>query len=279
MNKHGRQSFLLEIDDSELRSRVEEFVFKNLENGIRHNAYDQEFRELSAVENGDEELLRRSIEELEEELIGTLSKDSLRNQKNLAIVLVTNSSRAAIRGGLSWEIAFSMSDLYIQEIESVSDPSLPVQLARSAEFRFTRMVNEIKEGSAQNEKDITSEHVINCKNYVFSHLHGRITVQEIADVLSVNANYLSTIFRRSEGIRLSSYILHQKLILVKNLLTYSNYTFLEIANYLGFASQSHLGSCFRRETGYTLRAYRMKYQMQEFFMSGQSGERFSDYVN
>ena len=279
MNKHGRQSFLLEIDDSELRSRVEEFVFKNLENGIRHNAYDQEFRELSAVENGDEELLRRSIEELEEELIGTLSKDSLRNQKNLAIVLVTNSSRAAIRGGLSWEIAFSMSDLYIQEIESVSDPSLPVQLARSAEFRFTRMVNEIKEGSAQNEKDITSEHVINCKNYVFSHLHGRITVQEIADALSVNANYLSTIFRRSEGIRLSSYILHQKLILVKNLLTYSNYTFLEIANYLGFASQSHLGSCFRRETGYTLRAYRMKYQMQEFFMSGQSGERFSDYVN
>ena len=272
MNKHGRQSFLLEIDDSELRSRVEEFVFKNLENGIRHNAYDQEFRELSAVENGDEELLRRSIEELEEELIGTLSKDSLRNQKNLAIVLVTNSSRAAIRGGLSWEIAFSMSDLYIQEIESVSDPSLPVQLARSAEFRFTRMVNEIKEGSAQNEKDITSEHVINCKNYIFSHLHGRITVQEIADELSVNANYLSTIFRRSEGIRLSSYILHQKLILVKNLLTYSNYTFLEIANYLGFASQSHLGSCFRRETGYTLRAYRMKYQMQEFFMSGQSGE-------
>ena len=71
-------------------------------------------------------------------------------------------------------------------------------------------------------------------------------------------------FKKHEHISLSDYILKEKIALVKNLLIYSNYTYSEIANYLGFSSQSHLGSRFKKETSYTMKEYRNLYQMKDF---------------
>ena len=54
--------------------------------------------------------------------------------------------------------------------------------------------------------------------------------------------------------------------LTKNLLTYSPYSYIEIATYLGFSSQSHLGKVFKKYTDMTLRQYRERYgreQIQE----------------
>ena len=48
---------------------------------------------------------------------GILSNDQLRQLKNIFIVSTTLASRAAIRGGLAEEDAFSLSDAYIQKCE------------------------------------------------------------------------------------------------------------------------------------------------------------------
>ena len=56
----------------------------------------------------------------------------------------------------------------------------------------------------------------------------------------------------------------QKIELAKNLLIYSDYSFIDIANYLGFTSQSHLGARFKAATGMTLREYRNKYKKEDF---------------
>ena len=89
-------------------------------------------------------------------------------------------------------------------------------------------------------------------------------MSEISEKLALNTNYLSTLFKRCEGITITEYILRQKLYLVRNLLIYSEYTYLEITNYLGFPSQSHLGKKFKEETGMTLRQYRTRYRVRGF---------------
>lgn len=61
------------------------------------------------------------------------------------------------------------------------------------------------------------------------------------------------------GISLSRYILREKIERAKNLLTYSEYSYIEIATYLGFSSQSHLGAQFKKITGFTLLQYRNTY--------------------
>jgi len=247
-----------------IRAKLEEMMFDQIENGIQHNSYDQEIRERTSIENGDLESLQKSIDELFVGSVGRLADDKLRNNKNLAIVAITLASRAAIQGGLSSETAFSMSDIYIRQVEQATSTGQPIQITRNAEFQFARMVKELKESNLSSSGAKENEHISNCKNYIFRHLHGRIQVKEVAEAIGLNANYLSTIFKKYEGISISEYIMKQKIILTKNLLTYSNYTLLEIAHYLGFVSQSHLGEQFRKETGMTPKQYRTRYQVQEF---------------
>lgn len=246
-----------------VQKHFNDILFENHENNVHHNPYDQEMREFGSIENGDLIQLEKSLQEDYDGTIGTLAKDSLRNLKNLGIVLVTLASRAAIRGGLSPEISFSLSDSYIQQIEECKDLALVAPLAHKAEFQYAEMVHEIKEKQKGILKKQKNPRINKCKDFIFSHLHDRITLEDLAAEADCNPNYLSQLFKECEGISISGYILQEKINRAKNLLIYSDYSYIEIATYLGFSSQSHLGTQFKKHTGYTLRQYREIYGRKE----------------
>lgn len=246
-----------------VQKHFNDILFENHENNVHHNPYDQEMREFGSIENGDLIQLEKSLQEDYDGTIGTLAKDSLRNLKNLGIVLVTLASRAAIRGGLSPEISFSLSDSYIQQIEECKDLALVAPLAHKAEFQYAEMVHEIKEKQKGILKKQKNPRINICKDFIFSHLHDRITLEDLAAEADCNPNYLSQLFKECEGISISGYILQEKINRAKNLLIYSDYSYIEIATYLGFSSQSHLGTQFKKHTGYTLRQYREIYGRKE----------------
>ncbi|HCK45354.1 MAG TPA: hypothetical protein DHW28_04735 [Lachnospiraceae bacterium] len=246
-----------------VQKHFNDILFENHENNVHHNPYDQEMREFGSIENGDLIQLEKSLQEDYDGTIGTLAKDPLRNLKNLVIVLVTLASRAAIRGGLSPEISFSLSDSYIQQIEECKDLALVAPLAHKAEFQYAEMVHEIKEKQKGILKKQKNPRINKCKDFIFSHLHDRITLEDLAAEADCNPNYLSQLFKECEGISISGYILQEKINRAKNLLIYSDYSYIEIATYLGFSSQSHLGTQFKKHTGYTLRQYREIYGRKE----------------
>ena len=246
-----------------VQKHFNDILFENHENNVHHNPYDQEMREFGSIENGDLIQLEKSLQEDYDGTIGTLAKDPLRNLKNLGIVLVTLASRAAIRGGLSPEISFSLSDSYIQQIEECKDLALVAPLAHKAEFQYAEMVHEIKEKQKGILKKQKNPRINKCKDFIFSHLHDRITLEDLAAEADCNPNYLSQLFKECEGISISGYILQEKINRAKNLLIYSDYSYIEIATYLGFSSQSHLRTQFKKHTGYTLRQYREIYGRKE----------------
>lgn len=246
-----------------VQKHFNDILFENHENNVHHNPYDQEMREFGSIENGDLIQLEKSLQEDYDGTIGTLAKDPLRNLKNLGIVLVTLASRAAIRGGLSPEISFSLSDSYIQQIEECKDLALVAPLAHKAEFQYAEMVHEIKEKQKGILKKQKNPRINKCKDFIFSHLHDRITLEDLAAEADCNPNYLSQLFKECEGISISGYILQEKINRAKNLLIYSDYSYIEIATYLGFSSQSHLETQFKKHTGYTLRQYREIYGRKE----------------
>lgn len=246
-----------------VQKHFNDILFENHENNVHHNPYDQEMREFGSIENGDLIQLEKSLQEDYDGTIGTLAKDPLRDLKNLGIVLVTLASRAAIRGSLSPEISFSLSDSYIQQIEECKDLALVVPLAHKAEFQYAEMVHEIKEKQKGILKKQKNPRINKCKDFIFSHLHDRITLEDLAAEADCNPNYLSQLFKECEGISISGYILQEKINRAKNLLIYSDYSYIEIATYLGFSSQSHLGTQFKKHTGYTLRQYREIYGRKE----------------
>ena len=81
-------------------------------------------------------------------------------------------------------------------------------------------------------------------------------------MISVNV-FWETHANRSTTLSLI-HILREKIGLAKNMLTYSGYSYIEIAAYLGFSSQSHLGKQFKKLTGFTLSEYRNTYGVRQF---------------
>lgn len=249
----------------EVQKNFSALVFQNREENISHNPYSQENRMLSSIEHGDLELLTKCRNEEIRQNYGVLSPDSERNFRDLGICVITLVSRAAIRGGVNAELAFSLCDSYIMEIEQLKDVYALGPLVEKAKTNFCSLVKEQKE---HKQSGINLKHfhplVEKSKDYIFSHLHGKITLREVADSLHTNQNYLSDLFKKYEGIPFSSFVAEEKLKLVKNLLIYSDYSYIEIASYLGFTSQSYLGKQFKEYTGMTLREYRNLYGSNEF---------------
>ena len=242
-------------------------LIRNMENGIIHNPYNEEIREYSAIERGDLEEWKQVRKENYEDRRGILSEDPVRQEIDMGIVVVTLARSAAARGGVSPEACYSLSDATIQAMEKSTDVQVIRHLYRTTEMRYCMMVRDIRRHRLESEKKEANQdnlHISHCKNYIFSHLNTRITVRQIAEAIGLEPNYLSALFHRCEHVTLKQYILREKISLAKNMLAYSPYSYVEIANYLGFSSQSHLGEQFRRITGMTMRQYRQRYGKEDF---------------
>ena len=244
-----------------IRKRISEDMFYRQENFGRHNPGEQELRELESIKNGDRDALRASISETYEGKIGILAKDPLRHYKNVAFGNITLASRAAIQGGISVENSYSMADSMIQQVEEINNIPEVEAFKRECQYLYAEAVKSEKErGITAVDKNPLVGKV---KDYIFSHLHDKIKVADIAEELGVNPNYLTSVFNKDENISIKKYILLEKIRRSQNLLKYSDYNIQEIGFYLGFSSQSHFTRKFQEIAGMTPNEYRRKYGYTE----------------
>lgn len=234
---------------------VGEVVFRRQEEQMAHNSYEKEVREMESIRRGDVKGLSRALQESHSGKVGKLANDPVRQAKDIAIVIAALASRKAIEGGMNSETSFSMVDGCIQQVEKMNNPLDIYRLMRSMEIRFAEEVAGLRSGRREKENVLINE----AKNEIFKKLHGKVNLKDIAERLHVNPSYLSRLFRASEGRTMQQYVLREKVKLAENLLKYSRYPILEIANYLGFCSPSHFSSVFLKETGMTPSAYRKKF--------------------
>lgn len=218
--------------------------------GHLHNPYQHEQKKLGSIRAGNLKLLEECQNEVWPGEIGQLADNPLRQEKNLSIVVIFIACRAAIDGGVAPQKAFSMSDVFISNIERMTQV-LPIQAAVvEYEREFARAVEQVKHDSEHNR------YVERAKEYVAEHIDESIRVVQIGEALGINENYLTGLFHKYEGITLQHYIRKEKVRQAKELLLYSSYSCSEIAALLCFSTQSHFSSAFKREVGMTPAKYR-----------------------
>lgn len=220
------------------------------EEGFPHNTYDYEQQMLSLVEHGRTEELRQFFAQPSTGRPGAIAQDSLRQQKNLMVCSATLVSRAAIRGGLDRETAFSLSDVYIQQSELLVHPSAVAQLMLKMTLDFTKRVESATMG------DQSHRIIREIRGYCLQRLSRKITVQELADFVGRNRSYLIAVFREYTGMGPGAYITRLRIDEAKRLLTVSGKSLGSIAEALGFSSQSYFQNVFKKEVGETPLAYR-----------------------
>lgn len=182
--------------------------------------------------------------------LGVLSKTShLRSQKNSAIAAITLATRAAVDGGLFPEIAYTLSDLLIQNLEEIKESKAITPFLETALLEFSERV---KNGQLQKY----SKPISACQNYIFTHLYEDITLSHLAKIATLNPSYLSVLFKKEVGISPSEYIQRAKIDEAKSLITYTKHSLSKISTLLNFHDQSHFTKVFKKYTGVSPKQFR-----------------------
>ncbi len=215
-----------------------------------HNTYDLEQMLLSYIEHGRPDEMEKLFQMPATGRAGTMAQDTLRQQKNLLIVTATLSSRAAIRGGMDPETAFGLSDLYIQKAELLSSYEGLSKLSMQMTMDYAQRVAALHCGDS-NRKIIR-----NARQYILSHIHERITTEQLAKALGRNRTYLCACFKEETGLSVNDYITRIKMDEAKRLLRVTNKPLRSIAEQLGYSTQSYFQNVFKKATGKTPLEYR-----------------------
>lgn len=228
---------------------------------IEHRAPTEEFLFYQAVASGDVEAVKKNCQQgrfIESEGVGVLSKNPVINLKYHFVITTAMVTRLCRQNGMELEQAFRLSDFYIQKLDDVHN-------IQGVQSLHDEMVIDYAEKMRRYfRNDTNSKHINACKEYIYSHIKERITIENLAEEYGVSASYLSRLFKKETGVSVSAYIREQKIAVAKNLLRFSDYSMIEIANRLSFSSQSHFIQQFRETVGMTPKKYRDMYYMKQW---------------
>lgn len=208
---------------------------------------------MDIIREGRIEKLKDYYSSIDEEIVNILSKSSyIRSLKNQIISLITLVSRAAIDGGLPYDISYSLSNTFIIRLEELNKVSDIKQLAWEVLLTFTEKVAQIKNNQY-------SKSTIICKNYILNHLYEDIELNELAELIGLSSKYLSAQFKKETGFFLSDYIQYEKIEEAKKLLSYTQTPISEISSLLNFTDQSYFTKVFKKLTKLTPKQYRDRF--------------------
>ncbi|PTY77195.1 AraC family transcriptional regulator [Heyndrickxia sporothermodurans] len=248
---------LIEVADLDLE------LSKGRRNFLFHSNLSYERVLLDYVKNGRVDKLKDVFDYsiVGEAELGLLSKrNRLRSEKNLMITGIALVCRAAIEGGLNDETAFTLSDFYIQRLEELRSLKAILKVTEEAIKDFTNRVSQLNKAKY-------STPIIECQHYIYNHLYGDITLNNLAEMCCLSPNYLSSLFKKEVGISISEYIQQQRIEEAKKLLVITKHPISDISTWLNFNDQSYFIKVFKKFVGVTPRQFRSEHP------SGQNSTR------
>lgn len=233
-----------ELSDREFRQR---------ETGLLHSPYERELEFYSAVSSGNVDRVKELYTPLAVEGYGKLSQDPIRNIKYHLVITIALIARFCIEAGMPMETSYTISDIFINRLDVSTTEQQLSDIHREVFIEYAKRMQKVNSGEAY------SKHVLLCLDMIYNNIYNGIRVQELADKLGLTPQYLSKLFKQEVGVTISDYIMSRRIQAAKNMLKFSDYSPLDIGNYLNFSSHSHFISCFRKHTGMTPRQYRESY--------------------
>lgn len=185
---------------------------------------------------------------------GKISNDTIRQSKNIFVVSATLFSRNAIEAGMDVNEALTLSDHYIQQSESKDS------IEKITTLQFMMLKDYINRVASLKQAGANGYLAKKIFPYIHDHLSESISTDDLANYLHLSRSYLSSQFKKKNGINLNHFIHLVKINYAKELLTQGNNTILSISTYLGYSSSGHFTKMFERIVGISPIKYRNQFK-------------------
>ena len=128
---------------------------------------------------------------------------------------------------------------------------------------ITQFTSAIMKAVYTIQQQQSTSYVAQAKNYIEKNYGTNdMSLQNVARTLGINANYLSTLFSKEEGISLSKYLQNVGMNKSKVLLQSSPYTIQEIAYHCGYEDANYFSKWFKKVMGITPKQYRQQHNYE-----------------
>lgn len=249
LNIREELKFIHQQQDTEIEWKQSSYIANVRENSYYHHDPLLERRIYQFIEEGKvQEIIpyHQAFRKRDDFEYGILSRKSeLRSQKNIAITTITLATRAAIRGGLHPEDAYSLGDVMIQDLEELNSISKVDWFREKILYDFAELVK-------RHHQQRYSRKITQCQEYIYKHIYeSDLSVSWVAEKLGLNPKYLSNLFKKETGMSISEYTQKVKVKEAKNMMLYFNRSITEICNTLHFSDQSYFIKVFKRHTKMT----------------------------
>lgn len=236
-----------------IEKKLSHVEFLNREYNITHMPYENEMAFYRSIKEGNLEEARKRFRPINKVDMGILSDDELRNLKYHFIISVALITRYCIEGGMEGEAAYNLSDIYIRSMDKCQKEEEVAILLKEAVDDYTQRMHIIR------KQNRYPKAVILCLEYIYENLHTKISLEKLAEITGLTPAYVSKLFHKEVGKTVSEYVTAKRVEAAENMLKYSEYTCLEISDYLCFSSESYFIQVFRKHTGYTPKNYRERF--------------------
>ena len=218
---------------------------------IKHREPTEELLFYRAVASGDIKTVKKNCERqrfTECDGVGVLSKNAVTNMKYHFVITTAMITRLCKQNGMEMEQAFRLSD--IQKLDGI-------HTVEEVQSLHDEMVMDYTEKMRRYFRDNTySKHINASKEYIYSHIKERITIEDLADSLGVSASYLSRLFKKETGEGFYEFLSNYRVKKAKELLITTNFKIYEVAEKVGYNDSITFGRAFKKITGKTPNGFR-----------------------
>ena len=224
---------------------------------IEHREPTEEFLFYRAVASGDIDAVKKNCEQerfTECEGVGILSRNAVTNMKYHFVITTAMITRICKQNGMEMEQAFRLSDFYIQKLDGI-------HTVEEVQSLHDEMVMDYTEKMRRYFRDNTySKHINASKEYIYSHIKERITIEDLADSLGVSASYLSRLFKKETGKSFVGYLTGYRMEKAARMLVETNEKSYMIAKNVGYTDPNYFSYVFKRQYGVSPSKYRTEYE-------------------
>ena len=173
----------------------------------------------------------------------------LRNAQNYCIVLNTQLRHALEETGIHPYQVDRLSNEIGLEIEQLKNVAQLSDFFNSVIRRYCRLVQE---HAYPNLRPLTNLAV----TYIKEHLADNLSVKDTAKALTINANYLSSLFHKDMGMTFIDFVNKERTNQAAALLRHTNLQIQQIASTVGYNNTSYFAKQFVRFQGISPSHYR-----------------------